>query len=75
MQRAQYDPSELISIPSDLENLEDVKRELSQATYTRNLTGKIVVNKSPEGSSSPNLADSIVICYCPTREYSILDVL
>ena len=75
MQRAQYDPSELISIPSELENLEQLKRELSQAVHKRNQQGKTLVDKTPEGSPSPNLADGVVMCYCPTREYSILDVL
>lgn len=34
-------------------------RELSQPTYTRNEAGKIVINKMPEGMSSPNKADAV----------------
>lgn len=76
MQRAQYDPSELISIPSDLEGLEDLVTELSQAVHkNQHGSGKTVVDKQPDGTPSPNKADSVVMAYWPTRELSILDVL
>lgn len=75
MHGALYPPDELISISSEIEDLEQLKRELSQATYIKNQVGKIVVDKTPEGSFSPNIADSVVMNYCPTRELSILDVL
>jgi phage terminase large subunit len=74
-QGAKYSYDELISIPSTLENLHVIERELSQAVYKRNQAGKILVDKKPDGAISPNLADAIVICYNPTREVSILDVV
>lgn len=70
-----YDPSELISIDSTMERLEQLKIELSQAQRKTNKNGKLIVDKKPDGARSPNLADSVVMCYCPTREVSILDVL
>lgn len=74
-QGAVYDPDELISLPSTLENLHIIERELSQAVYKHNTAGKLLVDKQPEGTLSPNLADAIVICYNPTRQISILDVV
>ena len=71
-----YDSGELISLPSNLENIHQLCMELSQAVKkTDTTTGKTVVDKKPEGAMSPNLADACVMCFNPTREVSILDVL
>lgn len=74
-QGARYRASELISLDSKLPKLEQLKMELSQARRKYNGKGKLVVDKKPDGTKSPNLADAVVTCYCPTREVSILDVL
>jgi len=42
--------------------------ELSQPTYSQNTVGKIVINKTPEGSRSPNLADAVMIVFAPTKK-------
>jgi hypothetical protein len=62
---AEYASDDMISLPSTLPNLATVRKELSQAT--RGSTGalKLVVNKSPEGTKSPNLADAIVMAFWP----------
>ena len=39
--------------------------ELSQPTYKVNQVGKIVVDKSPDGARSPNLADALMIRFAP----------
>lgn len=70
-----YDPSELISISSDMPYREQLILELSQAVRKQNQEGKTIVDKKPDGAVSPNLADAFVACYNPTRELSILDVL
>lgn len=70
-----YDHGELISISSELTCLNQLTMELSQATYTTNPKGKMLVEKKPNGANSPNIADSMVMCYSPTRELSILDVI
>ncbi|MBO9528901.1 MAG: terminase [Acinetobacter oleivorans] len=64
----EYDPDMLISISSDIEEKERTKliMELSQPTYTKNAVGKILVNKQPDGTVSPNSADSVMICFNPT---------
>lgn len=64
----EYDPDMLISISSadiDSKELALLTTELSQPTYTKNGTGKLLVNKQPDGTASPNRADSIMICFNP----------
>lgn len=59
------DPDEIISISPDLPERAALVMELSQPTYTINQVGKIVVDKKPDGTKSPNLADAVMICYQP----------
>lgn len=68
----EYDPDDIISIDSKLENLHDLTRELSQPTYTVNNSGKIVVDKTPTGTLSPNLADSFVMNYFPIKQKTVM---
>lgn len=63
-----YDPEFIISLSSediDPKELALLTTELSQPTYTKNGSGKILVNKQPDGASSPNRADSVMICFNP----------
>jgi hypothetical protein len=62
----QFNPDDLISLPSDLPKLRQLQKELGQATASRS-TGalKLVVDKSPPGTRSPNLADCVVMAYYP----------
>lgn len=60
-----YDPDELISISSGIENLGGLLSELSQPTYSLNLAGKVVIDKQPEGTRSPNRADAVMIAFNP----------
>ncbi len=59
----EYDESEMICLSSKLPDLHKLTSELSQPTYTKNGVGKIIVDKSPDGTKSPNLADAVMICY------------
>lgn len=61
-----YNPDELISIPANLENRDQLETELSQPTYSHS-NGKIVVNKKPKGSKSPNIGDATVIAFFPVE--------
>lgn len=63
----EYDKEKLISLSSSLPNLSKLSVELSQVTYSINETGKIVIDKAPDGAKSPNLADAVVIAYAPRR--------
>lgn len=62
------DPDQLISISSKIPNQAKLLAELSQATYSQNGAGKLLINKKPDGSKSPNKADAIVIAFAPTDE-------
>lgn len=57
------DDSDLISINPDLPLLNQLVMELSQPTYSINGVGKILIDKQPDGTKSPNLADSVMIAY------------
>ena len=61
------DPDSLISIDSALPLLQELRAELSRPTWAWNGSGKVVVNKSPDGVPSPNLADSVMMCYAPVK--------
>lgn len=65
LQGMEYDPDEIISISSTMENKDRLLMELSQPTWSKNATGKILVDKQPDGTKSPNLADSVMIAYAP----------
>lgn len=54
-------PDSIISLSAALPHLSRLCSELSQPTYTVNAVGKIVVDKTPEGAKSPNLADAVMI--------------
>lgn len=58
-----FDRDEVMSIPSDLPYRNKLIMELSQPTYQKNSVGKIVVDKVPDGTKSPNLADSVMILF------------
>jgi len=64
-QGATYPLDELINIKSTVPFFHEIIQELSQPTYSHNGAGKIVIDKKPEGTKSPNLYDSIVQNYWP----------
>lgn len=65
----EYPADDLISLPSDMPKLRQLQKELGQATASRT-TGalKLVVDKAPPGSRSPNLADAVVMAFWPIIE-------
>lgn len=60
-----YPVDELISIDSAIPNRNQLENELSQPTMKKSAKGKIMVDKKPNGSSSPNLADAFIQCFFP----------
>jgi phage terminase large subunit len=67
VEKLTVDLDSIISIDPALEELNNLVSELSQPTYSVNQVGKIVVDKTPEGAMSPNLADGVMISYSPFR--------
>ncbi len=60
-----YDRDAIISLSPAIEELRELKSELSQVTYAYNAAGKMLVNKAPDGHASPNRADSLTIAFAP----------
>lgn len=60
------DPDQIISIPSGIKQKAKLTQELSQPTFSLNGAGKILIDKAPEGSRSPNLADAVMMAYAHT---------
>lgn len=57
----QYNPTMIISLSSKLPGLTKLCAELSQPTWGPNNVGQMVVDKAPDGTRSPNLADAVMI--------------
>jgi hypothetical protein len=66
-----FKPDEIISISSKIKNYQKLLTELSQPTRSFNVVGKTVIDKAPDGSMSPNLADAVMIRFGRT---STLDI-
>ena len=62
-----FEQDQLISLPSDLPLLRTLQKELSQPTIVKDTRMRLVVDKKPDGTRSPNLADAVVMCYWPIR--------
>ena len=60
----------MISIPSTLPYKSQLENELSKPTYKHDPAGKIIINKTPEGTKSPNLFDATVMS---TFEIQVFD--
>jgi hypothetical protein len=62
-----FEADEIISISSSAPEYRRLIAELSQPTYSQNNVGKIIVDKSPNGSKSPNLADCVMIAFAKPK--------
>jgi phage terminase large subunit len=60
-----FNHDELISLPSTLPLLRTLQKELSQPTMSKGTRMRLVIDKAPEGTRSPNLADAVVMAYWP----------
>lgn len=70
-----FPQDELISLPSTLPMLRTLQKELSQPTAGKSTRMQLLINKQPEGTRSPNLADAVMMCYWPVGDaaYSGMD--
>lgn len=67
-----YPADELISIDSRIGNIKDLMKEFSQATYSINGAGKILIDKKPNGTRSPNRADAVMMSFWPKHKKTVL---
>jgi phage terminase large subunit len=65
VEKLPFNPDDIISIDPKLEELAQLSMELSQPTWSLNNVGKIVIDKQPDGTLSPNRADGVMINYQP----------
>lgn len=73
---AEIDPDDCLSLSGDMDNIHKLVLELSQPTFSRNdNTGKVLIDKKPQGTESPNLADSLMIAVSPMRPEIDTDVI
>jgi phage terminase large subunit len=62
----EHAPDDLISIDSRIPKLRTIEKELCQPTMGKSAqTMKTLVNKAPEGTASPNIADAIMMAFWP----------
>lgn len=70
-----YSADELISLDGSMPLLAQLIAELSQPTRGSSGQLKMIVNKKPDGSKSPNLADAVVMMFYPIPDdYSTVTV-
>jgi phage terminase large subunit len=60
---------EMICIDSRIACLDQIKKELAQPTKGLSARLKLIVNKTPKGTKSPNIGDCIMMCYHPAISY------
>lgn len=64
-----YRPDELISIDSTIPCLHQLMKELAQPTMGKSAKSlKMLVEKAPNGTRSPNLGDATVQCFFPSNK-------
>ncbi len=69
-----YDRDNLISLSSEIPDLQKLCIEFSQPQWKMSATGKIAVEKAPDGAMSPNRADAVRILFHPkSKPMKILD--
>jgi phage terminase large subunit len=62
-----FDPSNIISIDGAMPNRAAVCRELSQPVYKLSKSGKVMIDKAPDGVKSPNYGDAVMMAFAPKR--------
>ncbi len=70
----EYPFDELISFDSSMENLFELEKELCQPTRVTSKRGKMMIDKKPEGTRSPNLADTVVMSYTPAKRKTPMNI-
>lgn len=70
----EYPVDELISFDSSMENLFELEKELCQPTRITSKRGKMMIDKKPEGTRSPNLADCVAMLYTPAKRKRAMQI-
>ena len=70
----EWDPDELVSLPSTLPLLRKLQKELSQPVMKQDTSLKMLVDKQPPGTKSPNLGDAVMMAFWPVTNKPLLVV-
>lgn len=70
VEKLPVNPDDIISISSNLSNLNKLIVELSQPLFGESKSGKMLIKKTPDGSKSPNNADTVMMLFAPSRTIS-----
>lgn len=65
LEGGKYDLDMIVSLDSTIPELSELCIEFSQAQWKISANGKLMVDKTPDGAASPNMADSVVILFSP----------
>lgn len=63
----EYNPDDIISLDSSMPNLQKLCTELWQPKWKHSSSGKMMVDKTPDGMMSPNMADSVMMLFARQR--------
>ena len=74
VEKMPFKEDEIISISSQGQHAQRLINELSQPTYSDTKVGKIIIDKKPDGSQSPNLADALVMAFSDVRKKGLFYV-
>lgn len=70
IEKRDYNPDYIISLSSDITELNKLMTELNQPTFSQDQNGKILIDKKPDGGKSPDRADSVMIAFADTKKHS-----
>jgi hypothetical protein len=65
----------LVVISGACQNLSRLTAELSQPTYKKSARGKVQINKAPDGTKSPNLADAVMMAFAVEKQGAATNIL
>ena len=68
VEKLPYNENEIISISSAVTDYRKLMSELSQPTFLEDKVGRLIIDKMPDGSVSPNLADAVMIAFAPVKK-------
>lgn len=68
-EKIKFPVDQLICLDSATPLLDQIKKELAQPTKGLSTDLKLLVNKTPKGTRSPNLGDATMMCYHPAISY------
>lgn len=62
-----FDIDLMISLSREIKELAQLKSELCQIVFKHDTSGKILIDKQPDGFMSPNRADAVMIANAPSQ--------